>query len=97
MNKTGYVYILFNKPNGTIYVGVTSNLIKRVYQHKYEFVDSFTKRYHIHKLGYYEIYNNIDDAATREKQLKAGARQRKIDLINKMNPKWDDLYETLFT
>ena len=90
--KQGYIYILFNKRNGTLYTGVTSNLVKRVYEHKNNLVEGFTKKYSVHYLGYYEIYDNIESAILREKQIKAGSRNAKLALIEKMNPKWEDLY-----
>lgn len=89
---SGYVYILFSKRNGTLYVGVTSNLVKRVYEHKNKLADGFTKRYGIDKLGYYEVCDDIYGAIQREKQLKAGNRKTKIDLIELNNPDWNDLY-----
>ncbi|MBQ8460324.1 GIY-YIG nuclease family protein [bacterium] len=92
MNKQGYVYILFNKRNGTLYTVVTSDLIKRVYQHKQKFVDGFTKKYSVDKLGYYEISDNIESAIIREKQIKAGSRKNKLELIEVVNPNWEDLY-----
>lgn len=95
MNKKGYVYILFNKKNGTLYVGVTSDLVKRVYEHKNKFVDGFTKKYSVDKLGYYEVFDNILQATEREKQLKAGKRKTKIELIENFNPKWTDLYNEI--
>lgn len=88
----GYVYILFNKRNGTLYVGVTSDLIKRIYEHKNKFVEGFTKKYSIDKLGYYEVFDDIVSAIEREKQLKAGNRKKKLQLIEKVNPEWKDLY-----
>lgn len=93
--KKGYVYILFNKKHGTLYVGVTSNLIKRVYEHKNKFVEGFTKKYNIDKLGYYEVFDNIVYAIEREKQLKAGKRNKKIELIENFNPTWKDLYNEI--
>ena len=93
--KQGYVYIMSNKKDGTLYIGVTSNLIKRVYEHKNSFVDSFTKKYNIKKLVYYEIFSDIQEAIIREKQLKAGNRNKKIALINSMNGNWNDLYDSL--
>lgn len=90
-----FVYILFSKPNGTLYVGVTSDLIKRIYEHKSKATKGFTQKYGVDKLGYYEVYESIESAIVREKQLKAGKRQTKIDLIKSQNPKWEDLYETL--
>ena len=96
MRKEGYIYILFNRKNGTLYVGVTSDLIKRIYQHKNKLIEGFTKKYGVDKLGYYEICNDIESAISREKQIKAGSRKKKIDLIEKINPNWDDLYYNLF-
>ena len=81
-----YIYILANKRNGTLYIGVTSNLIKRVYEHKKNLVDGFTKKYNIHKLAYYEITNDIESAIEREKQLKKWNRKWKLKLIEKSNP-----------
>ena len=90
------IYIMANKKNGTLYTGVTSNLIKRVYEHKQAFVDGFTNHYHCKLLVYYEPYEDMLYAIEREKQLKAGSRKKKLALIEEMNPKWLDLYETLF-
>ena len=95
MNKQGYVYILFNKKNGTLYVGVTSNLVKRIYEHKNKLADGFTKKYGVDKLGYFEKYDDMYNAIEREKQLKAGNRQKKIDLIEKNNKEWRDLYNEI--
>ena len=95
MNKKGYIYILFNKKNGTLYVGVTSDLIKRIYEHKNKIIDGFTKKYAIDKLGYYEIYEDIESAIQREKQIKSGSRKKKIELIETMNPDWNDLYHQI--
>jgi putative endonuclease len=95
MNKTGYVYIMANKFNGTIYVGVSSDIIKRVYEHKSKLIDGFTKKYGLDKLVYYENCESIMSAIEREKQLKAGSRADKIRLINTINPKWEDLYQTI--
>ncbi|MCM1338081.1 MAG: GIY-YIG nuclease family protein [Muribaculaceae bacterium] len=92
---SGYVYILFNKRNGTLYVGVTANLLKRIYQHKCKFVEGFTKKYNTDKLGYYEIFDSISDAIIREKQIKGGSRKDKIALIERMNSQWIDLYDTI--
>lgn len=94
-HKYGYTYILFNKRNGTLYTGVTSDLIRRIYEHKNKLADGFTKKYSIDKLGYYEVYENIEAAIEREKQLKAGSRQKKIQLIEGMNPDWHDLYDSI--
>lgn len=95
MEKQGYVYILFNKKNGTLYTGVTNNLVKRIYEHKQKLVDGFTKKYSVDKLGFFEIYENIKQAIEREKQIKAGSRKKKIDLIEKQNPNWKDLYSSI--
>ena len=92
MKKQGYVYILFNKRNGTLYTGVTSNLVKRVYEHKNKLVEGFTKTYSVDKLGYYEISDSIEVAIIREKQIKAGSRKNKLKLIESINPNWNDLY-----
>lgn len=89
------IYIMANKRNGTLYTGVTSDLIQRVYQHKHAELDGFTKRYHCKQLVYYEQYEDMISAIEREKQIKAGSRKKKIALIEKMNPGWLDLYETL--
>lgn len=93
--KTYYVYLLASKKNGTLYVGVTDNLIRRVYEHKEGIIDGFTKRYHIHLLVYYEETNSIDTAIAREKQLKKWNRAWKIRLIEELNPSWKDLYDSL--
>ena len=93
--KQGYIYILFNKRNGTLYVGVTSNLIKRVYEHKNKLADGFTKRYNVDKLGYYEIASTIEGAIIREKQIKGGSRNKKLALIEGVNPNWNDLYNEI--
>ena len=92
---SGYVYILFSKRNGTLYIGVTSDLIKRVYEHKNKFVDGFTKKYNVNKLGYYEFYDNIETAIEREKKLKNSPRKKKLELIEINNPNWLDLYEQI--
>ena len=94
-DKKGYVYILFNKRNGTLYTGVTSNLLKRIYEHKNKVMEGFTSKYDVDKLGYFEIYESIKDAIEREKQLKSGARKKKISLIEQINPEWRDMYEDL--
>ena len=75
--KKGYVYIMFSKKNGTSYTGVTSNLIKRVYEHKNKITEGFTKKYNVNKLGYYEEFSLITDAIVREKQIKSGSRAKK--------------------
>ena len=96
MEKGGYVYILFNKRNGTLYTGVTSDLVRRIYEHKTKFhPNSFSARYTVDKLGYYEEFSTIVDAIAREKQIKAGSRARKIRLIESINPNWEDLYDKI--
>jgi putative endonuclease len=91
--KKYHVYFMTNKNNTTIYVGVTSNLVKRVYQHKTKTFKGFTAKYNCDKLVYFEAYDTIDEAIAREKQLKKGNRKRKEVLINKDNPEWKDLSE----
>ena len=90
-----YVYIMASKKNGTLYIGVTSNLLKRVYEHKNDLTAGFTKKYQIHRLAYYEVHMDIQQAITREKQMKKWKRQWKIELIEKTNPAWKDLYKDL--
>jgi len=80
---------------GTLYIGVTSNLSKRVYEHKHGFIDGFTQKYNLKQLVYYEIFDDIVDAINREKQLKKYKRNKKIELINLFNPSWKDLYESV--
>ena len=92
MDKKSYVYILFSKRNGTLYIGVTSDLIKRVYTHKNKLTKCFTQKYNVDKLGYYEVFENISMAIKREKQLKKYYRKQKLDLIETFNPDWKDLY-----
>ncbi len=86
-----YIYILTNKTNEVMYIGVTNDLKRRLYEHKNELIDGFTKKYHVHKLVYYEEYSEIIDAITREKQLKHWTRAKKNWLIETRNPTWDDL------
>lgn len=90
-----FVYILSSQNNNVLYIGVTSNLVKRIYGHKNKLSDGFTKKYNVNKLVYYEVLQDPENAITREKQLKAGPRQKKIELINKNNPTWEDLYEEI--
>jgi putative endonuclease len=82
-----------NKRNNVLYTGITNNLKKRVYEHKEKLVDGFTKKHNINKLVYYEIFDSSSSAITREKQIKGGSRQKKINLIKTLNPGWDDLYD----
>ena len=94
MNQA-YVYILSNQRNGTLYIGVTSDLIKRIYQHRNNLSEGFTKKYKVHRLVYFETTPSIKGAIQREKQLKQWHRQWKIELIEKDNPEWIDLYGAL--
>jgi putative endonuclease len=94
-DKHYYVYILCNKRNGTFYIGMTSDLIKRVWQHKNGAVEGFTKQYGLKTLVYFEQYKDVKDAILREKRIKKWNRQWKINLIEKNNPSWNDLYEKL--
>lgn len=89
--KTYCVYIMTNKNNTVLYTGVTNNLERRVYEHKNRIKKGFTTKYNIDKLVYFEQTNDIQSAIGREKQIKGGSRQKKIDLINSMNPNWEDL------
>ncbi|PIS42442.1 MAG: hypothetical protein COT24_03665 [Candidatus Kerfeldbacteria bacterium CG08_land_8_20_14_0_20_40_16] len=93
--RTYYVYIMTSKRNGTLYIGVTSDLIRRVYEHKNNLLEGFTKRYKVHMLAYYEETNDINAALNREKQLKNWKRKWKLELIEKFNPNWADLYDKL--
>jgi len=93
--KHGYVYILTNIGNQVLYTGVTSDLVKRVYEHRNKFVEGFTKKYNVFKLIYFEVFENITEAITREKQIKGWKRDKKIKLIEKINPQWKDLYKTI--
>ena len=94
--KPGFVYIMTNKNRTTLYTGVTSNLPQRVQQHKERFFEqSFTSRYNLYLLVYWESFQEIGDAIFREKQIKAGSRQKKLDLINSINPEWRDLTEDI--
>ena len=93
--KKFYIYILASKKNGTLYTGVTNNIIRRVHEHKTKFKEGFTKKYNVDKLVYFEEFGSIVDAITREKRIKTWKRQWKIELIEKLNPKWVDLYNDL--
>jgi putative endonuclease len=94
-SKDAYVYILTNKHHKVLYTGVTTELINRMIQHKKKLIKGFTKKYNVDKLVYYEGPHDIDYAIKREKQIKAGSRKKKIDLINSINPEWIDLFEDL--
>ena len=95
MDRYFYVYIMSNKNNTVLYTGVTNDLRRRVYEHKDQMIEGFTKKYHITKLIYYEILRDAETAITREKQIKGGSRQKKVGLIEGINPQWKDLYEEL--
>ena len=91
MNRTYYVYILASEPNGTLYIGLTNNLLRRTFEHENKLVEGFTSKYNVNRLVYYEQTNDINAALTREKQLKKWNRKWKINLIEKDNPQWRDL------
>lgn len=94
--KPGFIYIMTNKNNTTLYIGVTSNLPERILEHQQnKYHNSFTSRYKLYKLVYWESFQEIGDAIAREKQLKAGSRDKKIELINSLNPEWKDLFEDI--
>ena len=95
MEKRGYIYILTNNTNTVSYTGITSNLQKRIFEHKEKLVEGLTKRYNVSKLVYFEQFDNIKDAIKREKQIKGGSRQDKINLIKSINPELVDLYNNL--
>ncbi|MBP7805213.1 MAG: GIY-YIG nuclease family protein [Candidatus Pacebacteria bacterium] len=90
-----YVYILASDRNGTLYIGVTNDLVRRVFEHKNDLVEGFTKQYKVHMLVYYECFESIASAITREKVLKSWNRKWKLDLIEKENPEWRDLYQDI--
>jgi putative endonuclease len=92
-----YVYLLASKKHGTLYLGVTNNIVRRAYEHRTKAVDGFTKRYDVDKLVWFEIYDNIANAITREKELKKWRRDWKIRLIEEENPNWTDLYPSIAT
>jgi putative endonuclease len=95
MEVVYYVYILTNARHTVLYTGVTSGLKARVYQHREKLLPGFTARYNVYKLVYYEAFGDPSLAISREKQIKAGSRQKKIDLVNGLNPAWIDLYDTI--
>ena len=96
MEKQYYVYIMANKNNSVLYTGVTGNLEARIYQHKEKMIAGFTKRYNIPKLVFYEVFSDLYNAIVREKQIKAGSRRKKIELIERPNKEWKDLYHGLW-
>ena len=93
--KQYYVYIMTNKINTVLYTGVTRDLKRRIWEHKEKIIRGFTKKYNINKLVYFEIFNDPENAILREKQIKAGSRNKKIELIKRINPEWKDLYDKL--
>ena len=95
MNRQPAGYILASKRNGTLYVGVTSELVKRIWQHKNNMVEGFTKRYNVHQLVWYELHESMESAIEREKRLKEWKRKWKLELIESSNPYWQDLYHTI--
>ena len=92
MKREPAVYVLTNKPDGTLYTGVTSNLSKRIWQHKNKVMKGFSARYNLTRLIYFELFEDMQEAISREKQIKAGSRKAKIKLIESSNPEWKDLY-----
>jgi putative endonuclease len=95
MQTESYVYLLANKHNNVLYTGVTNDLIRRVYEHKNKLVAGFTQKYNVDRLVYFEVCSGIVVAIEREKQIKGWSRKKKQDLINSLNPEWDDLYRSL--
>ncbi|MCX5712268.1 MAG: GIY-YIG nuclease family protein [Candidatus Omnitrophica bacterium] len=92
MDKQGYVYLLANKSNTVVYTGVTSDLQKRIFEHKQKAIEGFTKKYNVNKLVYYEVFDDMENAILREKQIKGGSRKKKLELVLKINPEYNDLY-----
>jgi putative endonuclease len=90
--KSYYIYILTNKNNSVIYVGITNDIVRRIWEHKSKMIEGFTKKYNIDKLVYYEKFDDPNSAIAREKQLKAGSRKKKLDLTNSFNKDWKDLF-----
>ena len=93
--QIGYVYILTNQGNSVLYIGATANLVKRVYQHKRKYLSGFTERYNLNKLVYYEVFVDVVSARVRERKIKGWKREKKISLIESINPKWEDLDKEL--
>lgn len=93
--KQPSVYILASKRNGTLYIGVTSDLVQRIWQHRNDVVDGFTKKYGVHMLVWYELHEDMESAIIREKRLKKWNRAWKLRLIEEMNPNWDDMYDSI--
>ena len=95
MKKQPAVYILASKRNGTLYIGVTSDLVKRTWEHKNNLADGFSKHYSVHQLVWYELHDSMDSAIEKEKRLKGWKRDWKLELIESANPHWQDLYHTI--
>lgn len=95
MKKSYFVYILATQRNGTFYVGITADLVRRIWEHKQGAVDGFTKKYGVKNLVYYEVFNDPESAIKREKRLKKWSRESKMKAIEKINPEWKDLYELI--
>lgn len=95
MHTESYIYLLANKHNNVLYTGVTNDLIRRIYEHKSKLIKGFTQKYNVDRLVYYEACSNIVVAIEREKQIKAWSRKKKDELINALNPEWNDLYRSL--
>lgn len=95
MNNHYFVYIMANEANNVLYTGVTNNIKKRVYNHKQKIIEGFTKKYNVTKLVYYEVFESVESAINREKQIKAGSRKKKMELIEGFNQPWDDLYDNI--
>jgi putative endonuclease len=95
MHRQPAIYLLTNKPHGTLYTGVTSNLAKRIWEHKSKVIGGFSARYNLTQLVYFELFDEMYEAISREKQIKAGSRRKKLELIESMNPAWRDLYRDI--
>lgn len=95
LHRSYFVYIMTNRTRTVLYTGVTNDLKRRVWQHREKVLEGFTSRYQVEKLVYYEVYDDVRSAIAREKQIKGGSRQKKIDLVNAMNAEWRDLYNDL--
>ncbi|MDH3871120.1 MAG: GIY-YIG nuclease family protein [Gammaproteobacteria bacterium] len=95
MNRQPALYLITNRPNGTLYTGVTSDLRKRIWQHRHKRIKGFSAKYNLTMFVYFELYEDMYQAITREKQIKAGSRQAKIRLVEQFNPEWKDLYEDI--
>lgn len=95
MDKKYFIYIITNKNNTVLYTGVTNNLVRRVYEHKEKLIEGFTKKYNCTKLVWYELHTDAYSAISHEKQIKAGSRKKKLELINSLNPEWKDLYNEI--